>query len=71
MLARHTVQRLTDMDGKTLSFMVYLGSRRRGWRTFRPEAVPPFEGETAVFEVDIRQGVWTFVRQIAPVGPVA
>ena len=40
------------------------GAGRRGWKRFDREAVPPFEGRSAVFEVDIRKGVWTFVRQV-------
>ena len=64
MLNRYKVERIATPDGRTLCFMVFLGSRRRGWRTFQPEEVPPFTGREAVFEVEIRRGAWTFVRQI-------
>jgi len=66
MITRHKVERIATLDGKTLCLMVYLGSRSRGWRTFRPAEIPPFDGESAVFEVDIKKGVWTFGSQILP-----
>ena len=66
MITRYKVKRIASLEGETLCFMVYLGSRSRGYRTFRPEAVPLFEGKSADFEVDIRKGVWTFVRQVPP-----
>jgi hypothetical protein len=65
MISRYTVIRNATLEGETLNFMVFLGSRKRGWRTFRPEEVPPFMGKEAVFEVDIVKGIWTFVRQVA------
>ncbi len=49
-----------------LSSMVDLGSRKRGWRTFAVEAVPPFRGTEAVCEVEVKKGPWTFVRQVMP-----
>ncbi len=62
MISRHRVERIATLDGVTLCFMVYLGSRSRGWKTFRPEEVPAFEGPSAVLEVEVSKGVWTFVR---------
>jgi len=59
----YTVQRLAS-DGRTLCFMVYLGTRSRGWRTFRPDAVPPFEGKEATFEVTVVKGRWVFGRRL-------
>ena len=44
--------------------MIYLGSRSRGHKTFRPEEVPPFEGAEAEFEIDRAKGGWRFVRQV-------
>lgn len=64
MISRQKVERIATLDGVTLCFMIYLGSRSRGWKTFSPEDVPAFEGKSAVFEVEVFKGVWTFVRQI-------
>jgi hypothetical protein len=59
------VRRIADFEGRTLCYMVHLGSRKAGWRTFRPEEVPPFEGRTGWFEVEIdRKGRWRFLRQV-------
>ena len=59
-----TVQRLADPNGRTLCFMANLGSRSRGWRTFRPHEVPEFEGDTATFEVTLAKGQWVFGRRL-------
>jgi hypothetical protein len=64
MINRYTVKRLATREGETLCFMIYLGSRSRGHKTFRPEEVPPFEGVEAVFEIDRAKGGWRFVRQV-------
>jgi hypothetical protein len=61
---RHTVRRIAAPDGRTLCFMVYLGSRSRGWRTFEPEDVPAFEGKEATFEVEVKRGKWAFLGQV-------
>ena len=39
MLNRYTVQRQVSLEGKTLSFVVFLGSRKRGWKRFDVAAV--------------------------------
>ncbi len=44
--------------------MANLGSRSRGWRTFRPGEVPEFEGDVATFEVTVVKGRWVFGRQL-------
>jgi hypothetical protein len=64
MFDRYLLTRIADLEGKTLCFMIYLGSRDRGWKTFQPEQVPPFEGKEAVFEIDRAKGGWRFVRQV-------
>ena len=61
---RHTVRRIADLEGRTLCFMVYLGSRSRGWRTFEPQEVPDFEGKEATFEVEVKRGKWTFLGKV-------
>ena len=61
---KREVRRFIDRDGKTLFFAVYLGTRRAGWRFFRPPDVPDFEGETAAFEVEVRKGQWVFGERL-------
>jgi hypothetical protein len=58
------VRRYRDLAGKTLFFAVFLGSRSRGWRTFRSGEVPEFEGEVATFEVTVVKGRWVFGRRL-------
>ena len=62
--AQREVRRYRDLAGNTLFFAVYLGSRSRGWRTFRPGEVPEFEGEAAIFEVTTEKGRWVFGRRL-------
>ena len=62
--SRHEVIRIAGPDGRTLCFMVYLGSRKAGWRRFDADAVPPFEGKTAWFEVERDRGQWRFLRKV-------
>ena len=64
MIRRHKVRRLATLEDETLGFMVFLGSRSRGWKSFTPEEVPEFEGNEASFEVDITKGDWTLVRLV-------
>jgi hypothetical protein len=47
-----------------LFFAVFLGSRSRGWRFFKPGEAPEFEGEAATFEVTVVKGRWVFGRQL-------
>jgi hypothetical protein len=63
-MGNYTVKRIATLEGETLCFMVFLGSRSRGYRTFEIGQVPPFEGKSAVFEVDRRGGRWVFLRQV-------
>ncbi len=61
---RYEIRRYLDLDGRTLFFAVYLGSRSRGWKTFKPHEAPDFEGDSATFEVRITKGQWEFGRQL-------
>jgi hypothetical protein len=61
---RRDVRRYRDLAGNTLFFAVFLGTRARGWRTFRPGEVPEFDGEAATFEVTTVKGRWVFGRQV-------
>jgi len=63
---KRQVQRYTDGEGRTLFFAVFLGTRRAGWRFFKPGEVPDFAGEAAVFEVEVRRGAWVFGRRLGP-----
>ena len=65
MISRYLIKRIDDHDGRTLCFMIYLGSRDRGWKTFDLDQVPAFEGSEAIFEIDRAKGGWTFVRQVS------
>jgi hypothetical protein len=47
-----------------LFLAVFLGSRSRGWRTFRPHDVPEFEGDAATFEVTLAKGRRVFGRRL-------
>jgi len=58
------VRRYRDLAGNTLFFAVFLGSRARGWRTFKPGEVPDFEGEAATFEVTVIKGRWMFGARV-------
>jgi hypothetical protein len=53
--------------------MVFLGSRRAGWKRFARSEIPDFEGQTAWFEVERdHKGGWRFGRRIqAPPRPLA
>jgi len=66
------VHRRTDLEGKTLYFMIYSGSRSRSHRFFRPGTpphIPPFEGASAWFEVERgHRGEWRFLRQVTGTG---
>jgi hypothetical protein len=68
-IQRHQVHRRADLDGKTLYFMIYSGSRNRPHKFFRPGVpplIPPFEGASAWFEVERNhRGEWKFLRQVA------
>jgi hypothetical protein len=61
---RHSVARYCDRDGRTLFFAIFLGTRARGWKTFKPHEVPYFEGESADFEIDRAKGQWRFLRRL-------
>jgi hypothetical protein len=61
---QHELRRYRDLAGETLFFAAFLGSRSRGWRTFRPGEVPEFEGEVATFEVTVVKGRWVFGRRL-------
>jgi len=54
-----------DDGGRTLSYFIRPGSRRRPWKFFDPAEVPAFEGESAWFEIDRARGAWTVVRQVS------
>jgi len=62
--ARYELRRYRDLAGKTLFFAVFLGSRSRGWRFFKPGEAPEFEGEVATFEVTVVKGRWVFGPQL-------
>jgi hypothetical protein len=61
---RHEVRRYRNHDGRVLFLAIYLGSRSRGWKSFRPQEVPAFEGESAEFEINRAKGQWTFLRRL-------
>jgi hypothetical protein len=61
---QHELRRYRDLAGKTLFYAVFLGTRSRGWRTFRPGEVPEFEGDAATFEVTVVKGRWLFGRRL-------
>jgi hypothetical protein len=61
---QHELRRYRDLAGKTLFFAVFLGTRSRGWRFFKPGEAPEFEGEAATFEVTVVKGRWVFGRQL-------
>ena len=61
---QHELRRYRDLEGKTLFFAVFLGSRSRGWRTFRPHEAPEFDGDVATFEVTLAKGRWVFGRRL-------
>lgn len=61
-------RRLLPKDGGgTLYFMCRSGRRRTQHRFFKPDEVPEFDGEEAVFEVAWKswQGPWRFIRLIS------
>jgi len=58
MAQTYRLQRFRDSDGRTLFFAIFLGTRRRGWKTFKPEEVPDFDGETADVRIEKRAGQW-------------
>lgn len=60
------VHRLAEpATGRTLCFMVFLGSRRAGWRRFDRSEIPDFEGDTAWFDVERNhKGQWRFLRRL-------
>ena len=62
--AQYEVRRYVGLDGRTLFFAVFLGTRSRGWRTFRPGEVPEFDGDAATFEVSVVKGRWLFGRRL-------
>lgn len=55
-----------DDGGRTLSYFIRPGSRRRPWKFFDPAEVPAFEGESAWFEIDRTGGTWTVLREVPP-----
>ena len=64
-LRRCEVRRIADPEGRTLCFMIFLGSRRAGWKRFERDAIPDFEGQSAWFEVERdHRGGWRFVRRL-------
>lgn len=67
MIRTYKVQRYRngpEDSGETLFFGIFLGSRSRGHKWFRPGQVPEFDGDEAWFEVDRDKGGWRFVRQV-------
>ena len=62
--AQHELRRYCDLAGNTLFFAVFLGTRSRGWRFFKPGEAPEFEGDVATFEVTVVKGRWVFGRQL-------
>ncbi|MGA0603879.1 hypothetical protein ACO2Q3_24445 [Caulobacter sp. KR2-114] len=61
----YEVHRRTDLEGRTLYFMIYSGSRRRQHTFFEPSQVPAFEGASAWFAIERdHRGGWTFLRQV-------
>ena len=63
---RREVRKYTDGAGRTLFYAVFLGTRRAGWRFFKPGEAPDFEGESAIFEVEVRKGGrWEFGRNLS------
>jgi hypothetical protein len=62
----YRLQRFRDRDGRTLFFATFLGSRQRGWKTFKPEDVPEFEGDAADFRIEKRKGQWIILSTISP-----
>jgi len=72
-ILRYQVHRRTDLEGKTLYFMIYSASRSRPHKFFspgEPPHIPPFEGPSAWFEVErTSRGEWKFLRQVPPRTP--
>jgi len=62
----YRLQRFRDLDGRTLFFAVFLGSRQRGWKTFNPDEVPDFDGDTAEFRIEKRKGQWIILDHPSP-----
>jgi hypothetical protein len=58
------VRSLPNAGSVTLHFHTEGLGRRSRPLFFKPEEVPEFEGETAVFEAVRRPGGWRLVRQI-------
>jgi hypothetical protein len=59
------VERRTDLNGKTLYFMIRSGSRSRSHKFFAPYAVPAFEGAEAWFTV--QRDRWGDIKFLARV----
>ncbi len=66
---RRVMSRLDMPEPRTLFFVAEGGSRSRPARFFRPEEVPPFEGECAVFEAERVDGRWRILRQVTDAAP--
>lgn len=50
--------------GRTLALFIRPGRVRGPWKWFEPDAVPPFEGDYAWFEIERKGAAWAFVRQV-------
>ena len=62
-----TLTRAIATDGATLYFTFPVGGRRRVCEFVRAEDVPPFDGETATFELEkVREAgrPWPFWRAV-------
>jgi hypothetical protein len=70
-ISRYEVHRIDDPStGRTLCFMVFLGSRAAGWKRFDRSQVPDFTGHTAWFEVErTHKGAWRFLRHVDASAP--
>ena len=62
----YRLQRFRDRDGRTLFFATFLGSRQRGWKTFKPDEVPEFDGDAADFRIERRGGQWIILPSTSP-----
>jgi hypothetical protein len=69
------LKRVTDLDGKTINFMIPSGDRRRPPEFIPVAQVPPFEGAEAWFELQKLHtkpwSTWKVLRQVEKPGYVA
>ena len=53
-----------DQGRRTTRYFIRPGRVRGPWKFFRPDEVPPFEGETAWFEIERKGASWRFIREV-------